>query len=97
MTIPVMPPITAQITDPKTPGRIDSRWYRYFFQRSLFDKQPSIGPATTVTLLPTAKSVDAGTRGFVTDANAVTFQSIVAGGGANAVPVYSDGTNWRIG
>lgn len=41
--------------------------------------------------------VDAGTRAFVTDANATTFASIVAGGGANLVPVYSDGTDWRIG
>lgn len=39
----------------------------------------------------------AGARAFVSDANATTFASIVAGGGANGVPVYSDGTNWRIG
>lgn len=39
----------------------------------------------------------AGMRAFVTDANATTFASVVAGGGANGVPVYHDGTNWRIG
>ena len=50
----------------------------------------------TVATLPAA-SVGAGSRAFVTDANATTFASIVAGGGANGVPVYSDGTNWRIG
>jgi hypothetical protein len=50
----------------------------------------------TVANLPAA-SVGAGSRMFVTDANATTFASIVAGGGANGVPVYSDGTNWRIG
>lgn len=38
-----------------------------------------------------------GAKAFVTDANSTTFASIVAGGGANKVPVYSDGTNWRIG
>lgn len=38
-----------------------------------------------------------GGRVFVTDANATTFASIVAGGGANIVPAYSDGANWRIG
>jgi hypothetical protein len=38
-----------------------------------------------------------GGRAFVTDANATTFASIVAAGGANGVPVYSDGTDWRIG
>lgn len=50
----------------------------------------------TVSALPTA-SGKAGARHFVTDANATTFASIVAGGGSNGVPVYSDGTNWRIG
>ena len=34
---------------------------------------------------------------FVTDANSTTFGAIVAGSGANYVPVYADGTNWRIG
>jgi hypothetical protein len=38
-----------------------------------------------------------GARAFVSDANATTFGTVAAGGGANAVPVYSDGTNWRIG
>lgn len=51
---------------------------------------------TTVAGLPAA-SIGSGYKAFVTDANATTFQSIVAGGGANKVPVYSDGTNWRIG
>jgi hypothetical protein len=38
-----------------------------------------------------------GRRAFVTDAMATTFQSIVAGEGTNKVPVFDDGTNWRIG
>ena len=55
-------------------------------------------PGTTVVgSLPSASTVGAGARSFVTDATATTFASIVAGGGANGVPVYSDGTNWRIG
>jgi len=54
-------------------------------------------PSYTVAGLPSASTVGAGARAFVTDANATTFASIVAGGGANSVPVYSDGTNWRIG
>jgi len=53
--------------------------------------------AVSVASLPTAASAGAGARDFVTDATATTFASIVAGGGANGVPVYSDGTNWRIG
>jgi hypothetical protein len=51
----------------------------------------------TVATLPSASAVGAGTRAAVTDANATTFNSVVAGGGANFVPVISDGTNWRIG
>jgi hypothetical protein len=50
---------------------------------------------STVTGLPAAGNI--GRRGFVTDANATTFGTIVAAGGANKVPVYDDGTNWRIG
>ena len=47
--------------------------------------------------LPSAAQAGAGSRAFVTDANATTFLSVVAGGGANKVPVVSDGTNWLIG
>ena len=49
----------------------------------------------TVATLPTVGT--AGRRAFVSDANATTFASIVAAGGANVIPVYDDGTNWRIG
>lgn len=48
-----------------------------------------------VAALPAAGTV--GRRAFVTDATATTFASIVAGSGTNKVPVYDDGTNWRIG
>ena len=66
-------------------------------QRARFNAYVRIGPAAvTVSGLPAATGL-AGYRGFVTDANATTFASIVAGGGANGVPVYCDGTNWRIG
>lgn len=51
----------------------------------------------TVATLPSASASGAGARAFVTDANATTFAAVAAGGGANGVPVYSDGTNWRIG
>ncbi len=53
--------------------------------------------ALTVANLPTASIAGAGARATVNDANSTTFHSIVAGGGANTVPVFSDGTNWRIG
>lgn len=52
---------------------------------------------TTVAALPAAVAGLTGTRAFVTDATVTTFASIVVGGSSNDVPVYCDGTNWRIG
>ena len=49
----------------------------------------------TVANLPATPNQ--GDRAFVTDANATTFHSVVAAGGANFVPVFYDGTDWRIG
>lgn len=54
-------------------------------------------PSLNVSGLPAAATALKGYRAYVNDANATTFASIVAGGGANIVPVYCDGTNWRIG
>lgn len=52
---------------------------------------------TVVTGLPAPSSAGVGARAFATDATVTTFASAVAGGGSNIVPVYSDGTVWRIG
>ena len=54
-------------------------------------------PGVAVASLPSASTAGAGARSFVTDATATTFATTVAGGGANKVPVVSDGTNWIIG
>jgi len=51
----------------------------------------------TVTTLPSAATSGKGARSFVTDALAPTFGATVVTGGAVAVPVYSDGTNWKVG
>ena len=51
----------------------------------------------TVATLPSAVTSGKGSRSFVTDALAPTFGATVATGGAVAVPVYSDGTNWKVG
>jgi hypothetical protein len=51
----------------------------------------------TVAQLPSVAVAGEGAVAFVTDATATTFASVVAGGGANNVPVYCDGSNWRIG
>ncbi len=54
-------------------------------------------PLTVATLPP---SPTKGAKVFVTDAN-TTFTAgigaVVVGGGSNNVPVFYDGTNWRIG
>lgn len=51
---------------------------------------------TTVASLPAAAAGNAGSRAYVTDANATTIGSTVAGGGANKVLVWSNGTAWKI-
>jgi len=51
----------------------------------------------TVATLPSAVTSGKGARSFVTDALAPTFGATVVTGGAIAVPVYSDGTNWKVG
>ena len=52
---------------------------------------------STVATLPSAATVGQGSRTFVTDALAPVFQATVTGGGAVFTPVYSDGTNWKVG
>jgi hypothetical protein len=57
-------------------------------------------PATTnytVATLPSASASGSGARAFVSNALTPTFGATVVGGGAVAVPVYSDGTNWKVG
>jgi len=51
----------------------------------------------TVATLPSAVTSGIGARSFVTDALGPTFGATVVTGGAIAVPVYSDGTNWKVG
>lgn len=58
----------------------------------------SQGKVYTVAGLPAATT--AGRRAFVSDSTVAAsgnFGATVAGGGANNVPVFSDGTNWLIG
>lgn len=53
----------------------------------------------TVSQLPPAAGAD-GRHAYVTDAAttlALGIGTVVTGGGANRVPVYCDGTNWRYG
>ena len=55
-------------------------------------------PVLTVATLPLVTT--AGQRAFVSDSTATAsgnFGAVVTGTGTNKVPVYSDGTDWRIG
>jgi hypothetical protein len=51
----------------------------------------------TVATLPSAVTSGTGARTFVSDALAPVFGATVVTGGAVATPVYSDGTNWKVG
>jgi hypothetical protein len=63
-------------------------------QRDVTNIYNQINTTYTVSTLP---SGILGLKSFVIDATATTFNSIVVGGGANKVPVFYDGTSWRIG
>lgn len=64
---------------------------------SAFSWAPTLIPATTVGGLPAAATAGVGARSFVTDSSVTTFGTALAGGGANKVPVYSDGAAWYVG
>ena len=49
----------------------------------------------TFLTLPT--SPQTGDTAFVTDSSVNTFYSNVAGGGSYVVPVFYDGSNWKVG
>jgi hypothetical protein len=51
----------------------------------------------TVSQLSDPTVAGAGARAFVTDATSLTFNDIAAGGGANRVPVFCTGSDWRVG
>lgn len=76
-----------------TMGSTSSRWS---YVHSFYARTHGL----TVATLAAAATAGAGARAFVTDSSVAAsgnFGAVVAGGGANGVPVYSDGTNWRIG
>jgi hypothetical protein len=69
----------------------------YFTQLDNFVGQFALGSVYLVADLPPAAAVSTGARAFVTNSSVTTFNTIVAGGGASKVPVFFDGTNWRVG
>ena len=55
----------------------------YFSQLDNFVGQFALGSVYLVANLPPAAAVSAGARAFVTDSSVTTFNTVVAGGGAN--------------
>ncbi len=55
----------------------------------------------TFSALPAPATIGNGARGFITDGTVTAIRQFRrhrhGGGGSNQFPVYSDGTNWRIG
>ena len=51
---------------------------------------------STFAQLPNAVG-NTGARAFITDGSTATFGATIAGGGSNFVPVYSNGTVWKVG
>lgn len=69
----------------------------YFNQRDKVIGQLKTNVPVTVANLPSAATAGVGSRAFVTDSSVSTFGTTVAAGGSTKVPVYSDGTNWKVG
>jgi len=69
----------------------------YFNQRDKIIGQLKANVPVTVANLPSAVISGVGARAFVTDSSVSTFGTTIAGGGSTKVPVYSDGTNWKVG
>jgi len=70
---------------------------QYFNTVDNYTGQLILGSVYAFADLPTAANAGVGARAFVTDSSVSTFGSNVAGGGSGKVPVYSDGTNWKVG
>lgn len=64
--------------------------------RDIKVRQVLITPVAVASLVAAATAGN-GARAHVTDALAPTFGATVAGGGAVSTPVYSDGSNWKVG
>lgn len=69
----------------------------YFNTLDNFVGQFALGAVYLVADLPIAAATSVGARAFVTDSSVTTFNTVVAGGGTDAVPVFFDGTDWRVG
>jgi hypothetical protein len=100
---PRLPAATNQY-DPNYINQLNNVLRLYFNQLDNITGQLSssskIIPALTVytvATLPSAATSGAGARSFISDALAPAFGATAVGGGAVKIPVYSDGTTWKVG
>ena len=70
---------------------------QYFSTIDNLARQFCLSGVYTVATFPGAANLGAGARAFVIDSSVSTFGTTVAGGGSGKVPVYSDGTDWKVG
>lgn len=54
-------------------------------------------PGVPFASLPDPVDAGAGARATCTDLSAIFFNDVAAGGGSDTRPVFSDGTDWRVG
>lgn len=96
-------PLAPTMYEPRYQDQVNNVLRLYFNRVDLILDQlktDNIIPALTnytVATLPSAATAGVGARSFVTDALAPVFGATVVTGGAVATPVYSDGTNWKVG
>jgi len=96
LAAPRLPDATKEY-DPRYIDQLNNILRLYFNQLDNFSRQLSASTPVTVANLPSASTAGVGSRSFVIDSSVSTFGSTVAGGGSTKVPVYSDGTNWKVG
>jgi hypothetical protein len=77
-------------------SNINFQGISYFNYYAAFGNSINQSPVA-VASLPSSVDAVVGDRNFVNNALAPTFGSAVVGGGAVNVPVYYDGTTWRVG
>ena len=90
-------PNPAKQYDPRFQEQLNNILRLYFNQLSNILGQLNSNLPLAVASLPSASVAGEGSRAFVTDSSVSTFGTTVAGGGSTRVPVYSDGTNWKVG
>lgn len=85
------------VIGPEAGGQITMNGYVYFTNRLVINNYIETVPITAAEL-QTNPTPPVGLRAFINDAVSATFNSSVGtGGGYNAVPVFFNGSVWKVG